>query len=85
MGVGRVPDPAQRRSGQHPAIPDDHRRQQRGHGVECGRETGVLRRISRVVEQEIHGHAARDASGGGHDIGFQTAIVGIVDDLHLED
>ena len=32
----------------------------------------------------VHGRAARHAIGRGHDIGFQTAIVGIVDGLELE-
>ena len=33
----------------------------------------------------VHGRAARHASGKGHDIGFQTAIVGIIDSMDLED
>lgn len=32
----------------------------------------------------VHGRAARHAIGRGHDIGFQTAIVGIVDGIALE-
>lgn len=32
----------------------------------------------------VHGRAARHAIGRGHDIGFQTAIVGIVDSMELE-
>ena len=32
----------------------------------------------------VHGRAARHAIGRGHDIGFQTAIVGIVDAMELE-
>ena len=32
-----------------------------------------------------HGRAARHAIGKGHDIGFQTAIVGIIDRMDLED
>ncbi len=31
----------------------------------------------------VHGRAARHAIGRGHDIGFQTAIVGIVDGVEL--
>jgi ethanolamine utilization protein EutN len=33
----------------------------------------------------VFGRAARHAIGRGHDIGFQTAIVGIVDAVELED
>ncbi len=33
----------------------------------------------------VHGRAARHAIGKGHDIGFQTAIVGIIDSMELED
>lgn len=33
----------------------------------------------------VHGRAARHAIGKGHDIGFQTAIVGIVDAMDLND
>ncbi|MFT7487196.1 MAG: ethanolamine utilization protein EutN [Candidatus Paceibacteria bacterium] len=32
----------------------------------------------------VHGRAARHAIGKGHDIGFQTAIVGIIDSMELE-
>jgi ethanolamine utilization protein EutN len=32
----------------------------------------------------VFGRAARHAIGRGHDIGFQTAIVGIVDGMQLE-
>lgn len=32
-----------------------------------------------------HGRAARHAIGKGHDIGFQTAIVGIIDRMDLDD
>ncbi len=32
----------------------------------------------------VHGRAARHAIGRGHDIGFQTAIVAIVDAMDLE-
>ena len=32
----------------------------------------------------VHGRAARHAIGKGHDIGFQTAIVAIVDAMELE-
>ncbi len=32
-----------------------------------------------------HGRAARHAIGMGHDIGFQTAIVGIIDRMELAD
>ncbi|HIG11183.1 MAG: EutN/CcmL family microcompartment protein [bacterium] len=32
----------------------------------------------------VHGRAARHAIGRGHDIGFQTAIVAIVDSMELE-
>ena len=32
----------------------------------------------------VHGRAARHAIGKGHDIGFQTAIVGVVDSMELE-
>lgn len=31
----------------------------------------------------VHGRAARHAIGRGHDIGFQTAIVGIIDAMEL--
>ena len=31
----------------------------------------------------VHGRAARHAIGRGHDIGFQTAIVGIIDAVEL--
>ena len=31
----------------------------------------------------VHGRAARFAIGRGHDIGFQTAIVGIVDGVEM--
>ncbi len=31
----------------------------------------------------VHGRAARHAIGKGHDIGFQTAIVGIIDGMEL--
>ena len=40
------------------------------------------RRGERVLV--VHGRAARHAIGRGHDIGFQTAIVGIVDAVDLE-
>ena len=33
----------------------------------------------------VHGRAARHAIGKGHDIGFQTAIVGIIDQMELAD
>jgi len=33
----------------------------------------------------VHGRAARHAIGKGHDIGFQTAIVGIIDRMELAD
>lgn len=33
----------------------------------------------------VFGRAARHAIGKGHDIGFQTAVVGIVDRMELED
>lgn len=33
----------------------------------------------------VHGRAARHAIGKGHDIGFQTAIVGIIDQMDLDD
>jgi len=33
----------------------------------------------------VHGRAARHAIGKGHDIGFQTAIVAIVDAMELAD
>ena len=32
----------------------------------------------------VHGRAARHAIGKGHDIGFQTAIVGVIDSMELE-
>ena len=32
----------------------------------------------------VHGRAARHAIGKGHDIGFQTAIVAIIDSMELE-
>ena len=32
----------------------------------------------------VHGRAARHAIGRGHDIGFQTAIIAIVDGMQLE-
>ena len=32
----------------------------------------------------VFGRAARHAIGRGHDIGFQTAIVGVVDGMELE-
>ena len=32
----------------------------------------------------VHGRAARHAIGKGHDVGFQTAIVGVVDSMELE-
>jgi len=32
----------------------------------------------------VHGRAARFAIGRGHDVGFQTAIVGIVDSMELD-
>ncbi|MCB9916133.1 MAG: EutN/CcmL family microcompartment protein [Planctomycetes bacterium] len=32
----------------------------------------------------VHGRAARHAIGRGHDIGFQTAIVAVVDAVELE-
>ena len=32
----------------------------------------------------VHGRAARHAIGRGHDVGFQTAIVAIVDAMELE-
>ena len=32
----------------------------------------------------VYGRAARHAIGRGHDVGFQTAIVGIVDGMDLE-
>lgn len=33
----------------------------------------------------VHGRAARHAIGKGHDIGFQTAIAGIIDRMDLAD
>ena len=33
----------------------------------------------------VFGRAARHAIGKGHDVGFQTAVVGIVDRMELED
>ena len=33
----------------------------------------------------VHGRAARHAIGKGHDIGFQTAIVAVVDSMDLAD
>ncbi|MEL6430315.1 MAG: EutN/CcmL family microcompartment protein [Planctomycetota bacterium] len=33
----------------------------------------------------VHGRAARHAIGKGNDVGFQTAIVGIIDSMDLED
>ncbi len=33
----------------------------------------------------VHGRAARHAIGLGHDIGFQTAIAGIIDSMDLAD
>ena len=33
----------------------------------------------------VHGRAARHAIGKGHDIGFQTAIAGIIDRMDLDD
>lgn len=33
----------------------------------------------------VHGRAARHAIGKGHDIGFQTAVVGIIDKMELSD
>lgn len=33
----------------------------------------------------VFGRAARHAIGKGHDIGFQTAVVGIVDRMELQD
>lgn len=41
---------------------------------------GIGERVLVVV-----GRAARHAIGKGHDIGFQTAVVGIVDRMELED
>lgn len=32
----------------------------------------------------VHGRAARHAIGKGHDIGFQTAVAGIIDRMDLE-
>jgi ethanolamine utilization protein EutN len=32
----------------------------------------------------VHGRAARHAIGKGHDIGFQTAIVAVIDSMELE-
>ena len=33
----------------------------------------------------VHGRAARHAIGKGHDIGFQTAVAGIIDRMDLDD
>ena len=33
----------------------------------------------------VFGRAARHAIGRGHDIGFQTAVAGIIDRMELED
>ena len=33
----------------------------------------------------VHGRAARHAIGKGNDVGFQTAIVAIIDSMELED
>ncbi len=33
----------------------------------------------------VHGRAARHAIGKGHDVGFQTAIAGIIDRMDLDD
>lgn len=33
----------------------------------------------------VHGRAARHVIGKGHDIGFQTAVAGIVDRMELDD
>lgn len=32
----------------------------------------------------VHGRAARHAIGKGHDVGFQTAIVAVIDSMELE-
>ena len=33
----------------------------------------------------VQGRAARHAIGRGHDVGSQTAIVGVIDGMELED
>jgi ethanolamine utilization protein EutN len=33
----------------------------------------------------VHGRAARHAIGKGHDVGFQTAIVAVIDQMDLDD